>query len=215
MLIEEIVRYRSDVEKYLINSSGVGIVLIDTELTILDCNLGFMRLFHPWKKPIGVSLSDFLKLSDINLFATEEFRTPCKHISGMDGIVYCCRIRVDGGFMIFCERLIITESRALEQIGAMNDELIAIQRELVKKNYLLEKLKVDLDQRVAELESTQDRVKVLEGIIPICMYCKKIRDDNDYWHKLENYISEHSDALFSHSICPTCLQEHYPEEKKC
>lgn len=54
------------------------------------------------------------------------------------------------------------------------------------------------------LRETQARVKHLEGIIPICMYCKKIRDDQASWQQMEQYISEHSEALFSHSICPEC-----------
>jgi hypothetical protein len=54
------------------------------------------------------------------------------------------------------------------------------------------------------LRETQARVKHLEGIIPICMYCKKIRDDKSSWQQMEQYISEHSEALFSHSICPEC-----------
>jgi hypothetical protein len=47
----------------------------------------------------------------------------------------------------------------------------------------------------------------LEGIIPICMYCKKIRDDQQSWHQLETYISSHSEAMFSHGLCPTCIEE--------
>jgi predicted GNAT family acetyltransferase len=51
------------------------------------------------------------------------------------------------------------------------------------------------------------RVKRLEGIIPICSYCKKIRDDQNSWQQLEQYLSEHSEALFSHGICPHCMEE--------
>ena len=57
------------------------------------------------------------------------------------------------------------------------------------------------------LRETQARVKHLEGIIPICMYCKKIRDDQASWQQMEQYISEHSEALFSHSICPECHEK--------
>jgi hypothetical protein len=57
------------------------------------------------------------------------------------------------------------------------------------------------------LRETQARVKHLEGILPICMYCKKIRDDKASWMQMEQYISEHSEALFSHSICPECHKQ--------
>ena len=55
------------------------------------------------------------------------------------------------------------------------------------------------------------KIRVLEGIIPICSHCKKIRNDRESWEQVEQYISENSDALFSHSICPDCLKEFYPE----
>lgn len=58
-----------------------------------------------------------------------------------------------------------------------------------------------------ELEEALSRVKQLEGIIPICMYCKKIRDDQSSWQQLETYLSEHSEAQFSHGICPHCVEE--------
>jgi hypothetical protein len=48
-------------------------------------------------------------------------------------------------------------------------------------------------------------VRTLRAILPICSYCKKIRDDEDYWHNIENYISLHTPTLFSHGICPSCM----------
>ncbi|MBT0663703.1 DUF3365 domain-containing protein [Geobacter pelophilus] len=66
---------------------------------------------------------------------------------------------------------------------------------------------VELEEKVAQLEATLARVKSLEGIITICGYCKKICDDKDSWHQLEAYISRHSEALFSHGICPECFAE--------
>jgi len=59
----------------------------------------------------------------------------------------------------------------------------------------------------ALLREAQAKVKHLEGIIPICMYCKNIRDDKASWQQLEQYITEHSEALFSHGICPDCLKK--------
>jgi len=69
---------------------------------------------------------------------------------------------------------------------------------LLRKNAQLEKLNIQLQQTTAQ-------VKLLEGIIPICSYCHKIRDDQNIWKQLEMYICEHSDACFSHGICPDCL----------
>jgi DNA-binding response OmpR family regulator len=63
-----------------------------------------------------------------------------------------------------------------------------------------------LAERVQQLEDALARVKQLQGLIPICSYCKRIRNDSNYWQKLETYLSEHSEAQFSHGICPDCFE---------
>ena len=68
-----------------------------------------------------------------------------------------------------------------------------------------------LEEKVRELETALDHVKQLQGIIPICTFCKQIRDDSSFWSSVEEYISEHSEAEFSHSICPECMKKEYPE----
>src|SRR5262245_19463495 len=67
-------------------------------------------------------------------------------------------------------------------------------------------LQSDLTRRVRELETALSRVKQLEGLIPICSYCKKVRTDHDYWQQVEVYVMQHSRAQFSHGICPECYQ---------
>lgn len=62
-----------------------------------------------------------------------------------------------------------------------------------------------------ELEQALSEVKQLRGILPICSYCKKIRDDKGYWEQMESYITKHSEALFSHGICNECAKKLYPE----
>lgn len=70
---------------------------------------------------------------------------------------------------------------------------------------------VDITERVDAQEALrlklENEINTLKGIIPICCYCKKIRDDKESWHQLEAYISEHSEAEFSHGLCPDCLNE--------
>lgn len=61
------------------------------------------------------------------------------------------------------------------------------------------------EQLVRELQSALDEVKALRGILPMCSYCRRVRDDNDYWHTVENYISTHTTTLFTHGICPSCV----------
>jgi sigma-B regulation protein RsbU (phosphoserine phosphatase) len=67
-------------------------------------------------------------------------------------------------------------------------------------------LQLQLRARVQELEDTLAHVKQLEKLLPICMYCKKIRDEQNSWHQMESYISAHSNTEFSHGICADCYQ---------
>ena len=64
---------------------------------------------------------------------------------------------------------------------------------------------------IIELQKALDEVKILSGFLPICASCKNIRDDKGYWNQIEAYISEHSEAEFSHGICPGCAKKLYPE----
>ncbi len=65
--------------------------------------------------------------------------------------------------------------------------------------------------RVCELQEALAQIKTLQGILPICMHCHKIRTDQQSWELLEKYISEHTDAEFSHGICPECMNKYYPD----
>ena len=60
--------------------------------------------------------------------------------------------------------------------------------------------------RVASLQKALDEVERLRGILPICMYCKKIQDGPDAWQAIESYVSDHSEASFSHGVCPSCYE---------
>jgi hypothetical protein len=78
---------------------------------------------------------------------------------------------------------------------------------------LLERSQAEMEKEriISELQVALAEVKTLKGFIPICSKCKKIRDDEGYWNRIESYIQEHSEAVFSHSICPDCRKELYPE----
>lgn len=68
-------------------------------------------------------------------------------------------------------------------------------------------LQLELGKAVRELREALDHVKSLQGLLPICAYCKKIRDDRNYWHSVESYISANSDAQFTHGVCPDCYRK--------
>jgi len=69
-------------------------------------------------------------------------------------------------------------------------------------------LQASLAGRIIELQDALAQIKSLRGLLPICMYCKKIRNDKQYWQQVEGYISEHSEAQFSHGVCPDCYKKH-------
>jgi hypothetical protein len=94
------------------------------------------------------------------------------------------------------DALTLTDSEVLRSMSRMNGEVVNLGRDVERKN--------------RELQHAMDEIKVLRGILPICMFCKKIRDDSGYWRQLETYISEHSEAMFSHGLCANCAEEHYP-----
>lgn len=79
--------------------------------------------------------------------------------------------------------------------------------------YAIERKRIENEkaQVIAELQEALAKVKLLSGFIPICSSCKKIRDDNGYWQQVESYIRDHSNAEFSHSICPECSHRLYPK----
>src|SRR2546428_7422935 len=73
------------------------------------------------------------------------------------------------------------------------------------------RLEEQRERLIEELRDALTHIKALRGLLPICAACKKIRDDHGYWKQIEEYISDHSDAKFSHGICPECRQKLYPE----
>ena len=70
------------------------------------------------------------------------------------------------------------------------------------------------DQLISDLQTAAAEIRTLNGMLPICSSCKRIRDDGGYWNQLEKYIQEHSHAELSHSMCPTCIRQLYPDQAK-
>ena len=78
---------------------------------------------------------------------------------------------------------------------------------------LIEKSLKEKEKLIAELQNALSEINTLRGILPICSFCKKIRDDKGYWNQVESYFKQHSEIVFSHSLCPECTQKHYPDFK--
>jgi len=95
----------------------------------------------------------------------------------------------------------------------LHARLLNERNETERKRALEEKEKAEQERirYVEELQKALQEVKQLSGLLPICSSCKKIRDDKGYWNQIENYIHDHSEAEFSHGICPDCAKKLYPE----
>ncbi len=141
---------------------------------------------------------------------------------GLDGPEICRRLRARRAPAPATYVILLTANDRLEQIVAGLDagaddyvtkpcrlpELVA----RIQVGLRVVELQRALARRVAELEDALGRVRQLQGLLPICAYCKRIRDDRNYWEQVENYISRHGDVQFSHGVCPECFERVMREE---
>lgn len=134
----------------------------------------------------------------------------------MEGIEVCRQVRAQGNetpvFLILVTVRDTKQDTVAGLTAGANDyvtkpfdktELLA----RVKVGTQMVQLQQTLTERVEELKEALLNVKQLSGLLPICSYCKKIRDDKNYWQQVESYVGQHSEARFSHSICPECYEE--------
>jgi DNA-binding response OmpR family regulator len=139
---------------------------------------------------------------------------------GLRGIEICKRIREEN-LKISPYLIILTASKnekkdVLEIFRTGTNDYIEKPfnaNELIARVKLGEehiKLQIELDERIMALEEAYQHIKTLQGILPICMHCHNIRNDNESWERLEDYISRHTEAQFSHGICPKCAEKLYP-----
>ncbi len=118
-------------------------------------------------------------------------------------------MKMRDGDDLWYERWEITRADGQKRMLGISTSIISTHDDQVHVLALMQDV-TDEERHRRQLET---RVATLEGLLPICTSCKKIRDDKDGWHAVEVYITEHSDAEFTHSICPACKKELYPNFK--
>ena len=130
-----------------------------------------------------------------------------------DGLEVCRRVRLQKTTTPVYIILLTAKANKADivrglEAGANDYVLKPFNREELHARIKVGETVVNLQQNLAahnkELETALAHVKLLQGILPICSYCKNIRDDQNYWQHLETFISSHSEAQFSHSVCPSC-----------
>lgn len=138
----------------------------------------------------------------------------------IDGLEVVRRIRSEAGLQQPYLIMLTTKSEKTDIVAALDagadDYLVkpfhpAELRARVEAGRRLTEAKDLLAEQVRKLRQALDDIKTLQGILPICMHCKQIRNDKGYWENVEAYITRHSEALFSHSICPECLKKYYSD----
>jgi len=139
---------------------------------------------------------------------------------GLTGVEVCRRVR--GAVDHASRYLILLTSRSgkedvIEGLDAGANDYVTKpfdEGELIARVRVGERV-IDLEQqlrnRVVELEDAMAHIKFLQGILPICMFCHRIRDDEESWRRIEDYLQERADVQLSHGLCPQCFEKHYPE----
>lgn len=137
---------------------------------------------------------------------------------GMSGVDVCRKLREqqsDNPTYIILLTALSSEADIVEGLDAGADDYITKPYDFYELNARIGvgrrviDLQASLNNRVKELQDALGHVKTLQGILPICMHCHKIRDDEETWQQIEDYLAQHTDVQFSHGVCEKCWQEHH------
>lgn len=200
--------YRQSEIKYREMVDFIPIALFETDLTgnVISQNLAIFKTF-------GYELTDLeIGLNGFQMIIPEDQERLAENVRALlsgekKGPSEYTGLRKDGStfpVLIFTS-VIMQDEKPQGFRGAILDLTEQKQAE------------AERERLIFELKQALSEIKTLSGLLPICSSCKKIRDDRGYWNQIENYIESHSDASFSHSICPDCARRMYPEfykEKK-
>ena len=200
---ELILKNISEFDIFLSNTETLIIIHLDKDLNISSHNECFKNLIQTEKDCSGQNIYPFLLPESQGVLPLSDSK---KHLSVMlnfksadsSPAPLCCHIfKSLERHLIMGGNLLLTNEKILQKMTVLTNEMANMTRDLSRKN--------------RELEQAHSKVKILSGIVPICMHCKEIRDDKGYWSQLEKFITEHSEAQFSHSICDKCQKKHYSD----
>ena len=158
----------------------------------------------------GIEAWQALQARDAPALAILDWQMP-----ELDGVEVCRRVRLRPDLKHLYLLLLTSMRRPDEVVAGLeagaNDYIIKPfkapeLRARLNVGARVVELQMELAARVKELEKALSEVKQLRGILPICAYCKKIRDDKNYWEQVEHYFARHTDAKFSHGFCPECYE---------
>ena len=176
-----------------VKNSGLTAFKIGSEYVISAFLLCSLALLHRQRKELNPAVLRLVMWSIIMTVASELAFTFYISVYGLSNLVGHL-LKIGSFYLIY---------RAIIQTGLRSPfDLLFVK---------LKRREEELQRERDALKEAYSRLKVLSGLLPICCKCKKIRDDKGYWNKLEIYISSHSEADFTHGICPDCAHELYPD----
>lgn len=182
-----------------INCSVGGLIITDLYGKIRFANPAFCTMFeYPHEEIIGTNAAD--------LFATREVRKLSDVIEIIDirqGMTEEFIVETKEGKRFVVE---VAASNVTSSSGNLVGRMASFV-DITKRK----EIEADRENLISKLQDALSKIRTLQGIIPICASCKRIRDDKGYWKQLESYIKEHSKVDFSHGICPECSKKLYPE----
>ena len=211
------------------NDSGIPTKVVGVIQDITDRRLAAERLRKSEEKyrsmmeamedPIYICSSDFrveyMNPAMIRVVGHDATGESCSQaIYGLDKqCSWCVYEKIQKGEPVFTEILNPKDGHTYHvshsPIFLADDSIskMTIHRDITKRKNLEE----EREKLIQELQNALAEIKTLSGLLPICSYCKKIRDDKGYWNSIENHIHHHSKAKFSHGICQECAKKHYPD----
>src|SRR6185437_1943200 len=168
------------------------------------CHLGFdgyfTRLSHAWERTLGFTREELMSRPFIEFVHPDDRERTLEQNA---------RVRAGGQALEFENRYRCKDgSYRWLRWNAAPDAPRGLVYSVARDVTASKQAEAEREQLVRELKAALSEVRTLQAILPICSYCKKIRDDENYWHTVESYISRHTSSQFSHGICPSCMAKH-------
>jgi PAS domain S-box-containing protein len=200
-LAEVAIRKSEERFRAIFNNAGIGIGLVDMDGRYVQVN-------SCWADMLGYSVEELLGMLHFDVMHPQDRETTMRRVDEMhDGSInsyYVERrfVRKDG--TVFWVNGAATP---LPDGQGGIEAIIGLAADITDRKIA----EAERELLIVELTDALAQIKTLKGLLPICSSCKKIRDDSGYWNTLEKYIMEHSEAEFTHGICPDCIRKYFPE----